>query len=228
MPALYRGPKRGYTMSDIDRLVLAASLWGEAGSHPTKQDAAAVAWSMMMRFQLMNMAWLQGGWPFGKFIRSFSQPVNPRWLDPDGAKCQAHPDHCTALRLARRAKLQDYLDNYSTAAGWERIQYAAPIPAKYADAFYEGKLPNPFSEPVYDFAACWLTKKQAASGSRPSPGIDIDGNCFLRYQDLSKSDKERVVAGRVYTGVAAHSLGGLYLAVGIVGTAAAWAWGRWS
>ena len=228
MAALYRGPKRGYTLSDSDRLVLAASLWGEAGSNLSEKDAGAVAWAMMMRFQLMNMQWLQSGWPFGKFIRAFSQPVNPRWIDPYGVKCTAHPDHCTPSRIAKRKKYQAYLDNYPTADGWARLSYAAPKPAQYAEAFQNGDLDNPFSEPIYDFAACWLTKKQALGGSRPSPGLDIDGNCFLRYQDLSKSDKEAVVAGRVYTGIAAHTIGVGYIAFGAIATAAAWAWGRWS
>lgn len=200
MAALYRGPLRGYRLNNRDRIVLGASLRGEAGANPSAEDAGAVAWSMMMRFQLMKMKWVQGNWDFGRFIQAFSQPVNPAWADPTGFFCKKHPASCTASRLARRKKLIGFID----AGNWEAFKAYAPAPAKFAQMFVDGELPNPFHEPIYDFAACSLTQKQTSKGSRPSAGINIGGNCFLRYQDLSTSERKYVVPGEVYVGAKAH------------------------
>jgi len=225
MPALYRGPKRGYTLTDYDRLVLAASLWGEAGSSPDEKEAAAVAWAMLDRFLLFNSRWVSEGWDFARFIRAFSQPVNPTWAYPDEARMAKHPEACTPDKLARRRKLQGYLDG-SVHDGWARILMDAPIPAKYALAFAEGELADPFPEPIYDFAACSLTAKQKASGSRPGSGINIGGNCFLTYNDLNTKERERVIVGRVQSGVAAYASGAVFAVLGLIGATAAWAWGR--
>jgi len=224
MPALYRGPKLGYKLSEWDRQVLAASIWGEAGETPGEEEAAAVCWGLMMRFQLVDSIWRSSGWPFAKFIQAFSQPVNPSWLDPTGAKCTQHPNSCTPTLLARRKMIQAYL---ATESGWEGLKSKVPKCTQFAERFYEGDLPNPFHDPVYDFAACSLTKKQMASGHRPGYGINIGGSCFLPYSDLNSKEKAKVIPGRVVTGVAAHALGGAYVIVGVVGAAAAWAWARW-
>ena len=226
MPALYRGPKKGYKLTLDDRLALAASIWGETGPNPSEVEAASICWGLMMRYMLMNMRWMQEGWNFRRFIRSFSQPVNPLWLDPDGAKCLKYPEYCTPSHLARRAQIQHYLDDMSTEDGWAKLSVNFPLPVKYADMFYEGKLANPFPVPVYDFAACFLTKKQMSSGSRPGYGIDIGGSCFLTYNDLRQSERELVIEGRVTTGVVAHASAITYLALGAVGATAAWFWAR--
>jgi hypothetical protein len=110
--------------------------------------------------------------------------------------------------------------------GWDRLQFSAPLPAKYAQKFQDGTLSNPFSEPVYDFAACFLTEKQTASGHRPGPGINIGGNCFLTYKDLNKSEKSFVIEGEVTTGAAAHKEGIGYLVFGAIAVAAIWVWSK--
>ena len=217
MPALYRGPKKGYRLSKIDRLILAVSIWGEAGEGADAIDAGAVAWAMMDRYMLFNLRWVKGNWPFGRFIRSFSQPVNPEWLDPSGNKCTRNPASCTASHIKRRKKFQGFLDNYSTDAGWARVLGAAPNSAKYAQMFYDGKLDNPFFDQIYDFGSCNLTKSQVAKGIRPSHGLNLGDNCFLRYHDLNEEERKSVIPGDVYVGLRAHISAVWPIIVGAVG-----------
>ena len=54
MPALYRGPKRGYELTEADTQMLAKSLWGENNEEMTEEAAGAVAWAMMNRFLLID------------------------------------------------------------------------------------------------------------------------------------------------------------------------------
>ena len=209
MAALYRGPKKGYRLTAEDRLTLATALWGENGRTMTEREAGAVAWSMMMRYLLVRYRWMTEGWNFSRFMRSFSQPINPIWLDPNGAKCQKYPAHCTASKIARRRMLQSLT--------WSDVQRKSPDAAKYAQAFVDGNLMNPFAaEPVYDFSACSLIRKQ----NRPGDGINIGNNCFLRMQDLRPSEREDVVPGKVHVGLAAHRS-----AVGLIGLGAIFAGG---
>lgn len=179
MAAIYRGPTKGYKLTQEDTEWLARSLWGECkgGGNPTERDAAAVAWAMIQRFMLMRMKWQWERWTFAGFIRAFSQPVNPRWLpDAPDSLCPAHPQQCGAGPVSKRRKIQ--------SSTW------AEVPAKcreFAEKFRDGQLASPFGEPIYDFAGCGVTSK----------GLNIGGNCFYRYADLSAADKTNVIPGTV-------------------------------
>jgi len=179
--AIFRGPTKGYVLTDKDVDWLARSLWGEASDY---EGRVAVAWCHIMRFLLYNYKWLQLGWPFYKYVQAHSQPINPLWRR-DGSKCSPgskywdntnlRSQYCNSTQLARRDKCQK--------TPYARIPEQ---PRMIAEAFARGEIPNPFTEPVYDFAACKVT------GGK---GIKISGNCFLRYQDLK--DKNAVVPGEV-------------------------------
>ncbi|MHC4643926.1 MAG: hypothetical protein ACYTBJ_00390 [Planctomycetota bacterium] len=137
----------------------------------------------MDRLHLWNAVWSQEGWDLHQLIRAHSQPVNPLWLNPDGSKCRKHPEACTKARLARRRHIQSLTEaQLRTIGAWQ-----------LAEAARDGSLPRPISDPIYDFASCSLTGRQ----NRPCPGVNIGGNCFLTYDCLKPSEKERVIAGAV-------------------------------
>jgi hypothetical protein len=227
MATLYRGPKRGYKLTEEDRTILAAAIWGEAGPNPSEAEAAANCWGLMMRFMLVDRIWLKSGWTFGKFIRAFSQPTNPLWLDPNGKKCLQSPARCTPSQIARRQMIQAYLEPaMTTDDGWAGLSVKVPLATQFAQRFVDGDLDNPFPEPVYDFAACFLTQKHKDIGIRPGVGLNIDNQCFLTYSDLNAEEKSDVIPGRVHSGAAAHASALTYLAIGTAAGAAAWIWAR--
>ncbi len=180
MPAIFRGPKKGYTLTDTDIEWLARSMWGEASN---KNGRIAVAWSHINRFLLINYRWMQAGWSFTRYMQSHSQPINPQWRR-DGKFCRPGGKYygrkeCSESLLKRRDKFQK-----------------GPIPSHImalAIEFADGKYPSPFSEPTYDFAACWLTEKQR----RPNRGIELGGNCHLPYSALKPSETGAVIPGEV-------------------------------
>lgn len=211
MTALYRGPKKGYKLTEADTQMLAKSLWGENGSEMTEEAAGAIAWSMLNRYLLINYKWMQVGWSFEKFVQSFSQPVNPKWLDPNGEMCRRRPGDCTESRINRRRRIQ--------GASWTAVKRISPDGVRYARMFADGQLPNPFPEPIYDFAS----KKRVLSQGFAGPGITIGGNTFLRYSDLKEGDlKNAVVAGEVHTGTAAYKAAWAAVAFAALGAASAW------
>jgi len=206
MSVVFRGPKKGYQLTNDDIEWLARSMWGEASSTTGR---IAVAWSHINRFLLINYRWMQEGWSFKKYMQNHSQPINPRWRrDGDfckpGGICFTTRDcakHCTENLLKRRDKFQ-----------------LASVPAtmmQLAQEFADGQHPSPFTEPTYDFAACWLVRKQ----NRPNTGIEIGGNCHLIYSSLKPGSKEikAVVPGEVTLDTAVTSEGISKVGLAIVG-----------
>ena len=183
MAVVYRGPHRGIKLTDNDVLWLARAFVGEAGSHLDREEASALFWCWMDRLMLVNAKWSQEGWGFSRFIRAHSQPINPLWLDPHGEKCQKHPEACTPAKLKRRRGIQSLMpDDLRAMGAWDLAVEAQ-----------EGGLERVIPEPIYDFASCSLTSKQ----NRPSPGVNIGGNCFLTYVSLTDKEKARVLEGDV-------------------------------
>lgn len=211
--AIFRGPKRGYTLDDTDVLWLARAMVGEAGEDVTEQEAAALAYCWMDRLHLVNAIWSQTGWSLAALIRAHSQPVSPLWTDPDGDKCRAHPEACTAAHIARREKIQGLTVEYLQGLGVYQL----------AERFAAGDLSRTIAEPTYDFAACSLTAKQG----RPCPGTNIGGNCFLTYACLKPGEKDDVIPGDVTVERSVGGqvlLGGLLVLGGIALASAAWVW----
>ena len=179
--AIFRGPTRSYTFTDKDVEWLARSMWGEAS---TDEGRIAVAWSHINRFLLVRYRWLSEGWDFVPYVQGHSQPINPAWARDGqfcrpGGKYHGNQTYCSEAQLDKR-------DKYQKSA----------VPASIlalAEAFACGEYESPFTEPTYDFAACWLTAKQG----RPSPGISLGGNCHLNYASLKESERGAIVPGSV-------------------------------
>lgn len=158
MPAIYRGPTRGYTLTESDIQWLARSMWGEASS---AEGRVSVAWSELQRFLLLDWIWLKEGWSFARFLRAYSQPINPKYRYQGPIEVQEHRRHITEDAIP-----QDVL--------------------ALARSFASGDLPNPFPEPVYGF----VSKGSWAGEGRPGPGITIGGNTHVNFQAL-KADERR-------------------------------------
>jgi len=86
MPALFRGPTRGYRFTERDIEWLARSMWCEEDADD-EEGMIAVAWTHINRFLLVNWKWLQNDWPFYKYVQAHSQPINPIWART-GYKCK--------------------------------------------------------------------------------------------------------------------------------------------
>lgn len=151
-----RGPTGAtYTLTDDDLLWLARAINGEAGTKA--RGGAAVAWALAQNFMLVGRRPPRVS-TFTALIRSYCQPVNPIWADPNGAKCQRNPAACTPAKIARRAQI--------TNMSWGRI------PASVRDIvtrFASGALPNEVPGLVD-----WATPRWAPDN------VEIDGNFFGR------------------------------------------------
>jgi len=151
-----RGPTGAtYTLTDDDLLWLGRAIYGEAGTKA--RGGAAVAWALAQNFLLVGRRPPRVA-TFTALIRSYCQPVNPIWADPNGAKCRAHPDACTPAKIARRAQMANMPWN--------------SIPASVRDIvtrFAAGTLPNEVLGLVD-----WATPRWRADN------VEIDGNFFGR------------------------------------------------
>lgn len=215
MPAIFRGPKKGYTLASSDIEWLARSMWGEAS---TDEGRIAVAWSHINRFLLVNYRWMQTGWSFKQYMQSHSQPINPAW-SRDGKFCRLggkyhDREECAESLLRRRERLQ-------THRVPDRIM-------ALAEAFADGEHPSPFSEPTYDFAACWLTQKQR----RPHRGIELGGNCHLPYSALTPKEVTAVIPGEVrvegLSGLPPREIALPFIGIFLAACGALYAWWRYS
>lgn len=210
MTALYRGPKKGYKLTEADTQMLAKSLWGENKREITEEAAGAVAWAMMYRYLLLDWKWMRAGWSFERFITEFSQPVNPDFRYADRPGCQRLPSHCTPDRLKKRQRIH--------AASWADIQRIRPKAAEYARAFQKGTLRNPFPAPVYNFAS----DAEIANQGRSEHAFSIGGNSFLPFESLKPDTQRAVLDGTVHTGTAAYKAAWAAVAFAALGAASAW------
>lgn len=206
--AIYRGPTKGYSLTDTDVLWLARALVGEAGEDCTRREAEFHFWCWMDRFLLVRGRWLTEGWEFHSLLRAHSQAINPLWMTPGEGQCAAHPSDCSADRIARRARVCSY-----SAAQLQSFGVYA-----FALAAQNGTLDRPTAQTLYDFAACSLVERQG----RPCSGINVAGQCFLPYDCLKDSEKKAVVPGNVEMGTTVKTLGISALGV-IFGAAVLWA-----
>jgi hypothetical protein len=199
MPVVFRGPTKGYKLTEKDIEWLARSMWGEASD---RDGRIGVAWTHINRFLLVNYKWLQSGWPFYQYVQGHSQPINPIWRE-GGSKCSPgskywdnptlRAKYCNPTQLSKR-------EEYQTQT----------VPAdimKLARDFADGKIPNPFSEPTYDFAAEWLVENQ----KRPCIGILIGDpsksrNAHITYNCLTPDEKTAVVPGEVTLAASAEDI----------------------
>jgi len=193
MGAIYRGPKRGYVLTDEDVLWLARALGGEFDQD--EETAAWHAWSWMDRFHL----WRYSDQHFKKFyelVRAHSKPVNPQWLTPGQGQCADHPNDCDPDEIKRRT--------YWTSRTQAQLEEMGLW--QLAKKFQNGDLPRPVDEPIPDFAADWLIKRQ----KRPCMGYCIgptgDQQCFLPLSCLKESERDAILPGEVSLGTSLSTI----------------------
>jgi hypothetical protein len=183
MAAIYRGPKRGYTMTDKDVLWLARAFVGEAGKDITRKEAQWHFWAWMNRFHL----WSYSNAHFKKFyelIRAHSQAVNPIWMKPGEEKCaSSNTGDCSPERIARRHKMCSLTPE-------QLLEWGVWAFAKEAQ---DGTLDDPAGEPVYDFATC----ERVSNQGRPCNGINVGDQCFLTFECLKPGERDAIIPGEV-------------------------------
>jgi hypothetical protein len=134
------GPEdKTYRLTDNDLLWLARALVGEVGAsgwsdRDKQRGGAAVIWALAQNFMLVIGAGNRRPRfsTFTNIVRAYCQPVNPAWMDPNGAKCQSHPDACTPARLNRRRQI--------SSMSWNSIP---PEVRDLVTQFKQGSLDNP-------------------------------------------------------------------------------------
>lgn len=191
MPTIFRGPYKGYTLTEEDIEWLARSLWGES-TNGSDRAHAAVAWTMFRRYMNIKFAWLTMTSTFAGFIRAFSQPVNPAWL-LGGSKCPDNsPQGCEKERTDRRVRIQN-----------------DPIPEKYLDfarKFADGEIEDSLPVPCYNFRAC--------DGAAKKGSINLEGNCFYPKELLSKSELSAFLDAPIEYGASSNKV---LIALGVTG-----------
>ena len=158
--ATYRWGDRSCALDDIDIMWLAKSLWGECGKGGEFEDMLAVACCMMQRYLRWKRANVEWG-TFSSFVRAFSQPVNPIWVDPSPYRRRKYPKLCTPARLRRRRTICN--------APWVDVPRA---PKLVAMGFGCGMYASPVPDAV-NFGAAALIKRQGRKG------INLGGNVFI-------------------------------------------------
>ena len=164
---------RQYQLTSCDVNWLARSMWGECGPKAKDKAYNAVAYCMLQRF----MRWpVWGKWDsFAQFVRAFSQPVNPKWSDPDGEFAAKWPKLFSEAHLKRRDIIQ--------TRPWGLVPEP---PKKAAVLFAVGLADNPVPDAI-NFASRALIKRQGRTG------ITIGGNTFID----DTQDKMRWRPGKV-------------------------------
>jgi hypothetical protein len=194
MPAIYRGPKKSYSLTGDDVLWLARAFVGEFEGHQTRKNACVHFWCWMDRFLLVQGKWMTTGMEFWEFLRSHSQAINPIWMKPGEEKCAGKTTGpCDQASIARRHRMCALQPEDMKKA------YAWALEAQ------EGKLEQVSSEVYYDFAACANIKKYQSY--RPCPGDNFDGQCFLPWDCLTDSERKKILPGRVELGTQLTTVG---------------------
>lgn len=109
-----------YQVTPEDALWLARAVECEGG------DQVSSAWTMIWRFAYFR----RGRGTLAQLVRSFSQPVNPRWESPTSPGCVQYPGDCSPDSLARRAQCR--------SLEWSQMRHAALV-----QAVLRAEIPNP-------------------------------------------------------------------------------------
>lgn len=199
--AVYKSGDKEYVIRYEDRIWLGRMIAGETTGVPSQQEMQAILWALMNRFMLVPAQ--RSKKTLVEMIRSFSQPVNPRWDGiPDNQEGQDFcapggryegTEHCAPARLKRREE--------TTNLRWEELH---PTIRDAVLRFEQGNLPYP-----HKAGSQRLTNWASYKGVEDKfPwGVNIGGNWF--FEDKAAIDSLAVVAsvgGRTLTtlvGVAA-------------------------
>jgi hypothetical protein len=168
-----------YVITPDDKLWLIRSIWGEVSRDPSawsrpdvRQGGAAVLWAFANHYVTVGRK-RQLFPSLGDFVQAYSQPINPRWIDPDGQKCRQSPHMCTSDRIAFRRALR--------AKSWGEFP---PDLQELVDSFVAGRLPNPIGTRT-DFRA-------DRTGYRPADPLMIAGNVFGTAPQARRRPTEQV------------------------------------
>lgn len=185
-------PQLVITYPDGSRTVLDQDdvLWtgrmvmGEGGAN-SEEEAAAIIWTLIQRkwwgtgMPRPNPRAFAGYRTWTSYIQSFSQPINPIWLDPTSAVCRAHPMNCGAGVIAHRQRM--------SSLRWDDL---TPTVQGVLGQFVAGTLPNPVPG-VVDFRA---NDGTAAAIIADDPSRDAHAGLQNVYL-YSRSGKSRDWAG---------------------------------
>lgn len=140
-------PDGGRTVLDSQDLLWSGRMiMGEGGAN-SPEEAAAILWTLVQRkwwgtgMPTPNPHAFAGYRSWTTYIQSFSQPINPIWLDPTSHVCQVNPSACTPGVIAHRQRM--------SALGWDDL---TPTVQNALAAFAAGTLVNPVPG-VVDFRA---------------------------------------------------------------------------
>lgn len=147
-----------YQITPTDLLWLGRALQFEGG------DPVATLWTYTQRQAKMRWKSLTS------LVRAHSQPVNPKWDNPDDPKCVEHPDRCQPHHIERRRRAR--------TTPWEGLD---PAIRELLVNWAQAKVPNPVPGAV-DFAAPGVSK----GFLRRTPGskvVEKAGNWYIAVAD---------------------------------------------
>ncbi len=143
--------ERVLPLTPQDRLWMGRMLYGEVGTLGRRAYA-------LVLYTVAQRLWFLPAYrrvdSFTTFMRKFSQPINPGFLDPNGRLCRKFPGSCREALLARRRRIQ--------SMSWE------DLPAMIRDTvdeFMSGELENPAPQSI-DFARSYNDRDCISKGTR--------------------------------------------------------------
>ena len=162
---IYFPGEQPYVITDEDKLWMARMIFGEVNRNPAAWNRAdvqrgggAVLWAMANHY--ITVGQKRQLYPtFASFLQAYSQPINPRWVDPNGERCRRSPAMCTSERIAFRRMLR--------AKSWGAFPVALQ---NLVLNFAAGRLPNPIGTRT-DF-------RMAGTGYNPSDPLNVEDNVF--------------------------------------------------
>lgn len=162
---IYFPGEQPYVITDEDKLWMARMIFGEVNRDPAAWDrpdvqrgGGAVLWAMANHYVTVGQK--RALYPtLASFLQGYSQPINPRWVDPNGERCRRSPAMCTADRIAFRRTLR--------AKSWGEFPVALQ---NLVLSFAAGQIPNPIGTRT-DF-------RMAGTGFNPSDPLNVEDNVF--------------------------------------------------
>ena len=190
-----------YQITEEDLDWMSRLLGNEGGS------MAADAWTMAQRFVLLHRAFPT----FTAMLRSFSQPINPRWT-ATGDFCApggryAGTANCSPDKLAHRAYVQDPSTSY-------------PAKMLIARAWANGMIANPVPRAT-DFRANDDVAHEIVRSGRMRLVLD-DGNWYFSTPDSYDWDENHVLVGGRGTGSSILVNVGIGIGVALATGVVAW------
>jgi hypothetical protein len=162
---IYFPGEQPYVITDEDKLWMARMIFGEVNRDPAawsradvQRGGGAVLWAMANHYITVGQK-RQLYLTLASFLQGYSQPINPRWVDPNGEKCRQSPTMCTANRINFRRNLR--------AKTWGEFPVALQ---NLVLSFTAGQLPNPIGTRT-DF-------RMAGTGFNPSDPLNVEENVF--------------------------------------------------